>query len=187
MTEVLHTASGDAAPGGAYQTTDAPTPSPWSDDGPTAFPTNTSNNWTGLSHGWGSPIQQDTTATQPTTSLWGNTSDVIQRPQASGDAGDDDGWDSGTDSDTISSDGREDLDYSDITNLADENEAAEQLFWLMQHAKRRWRRFMKKNLLDASDDASADTFTVKARVKAAGDASVAAGSHLTYPNCRTTT
>ena len=69
MTETLHTASGDAAPQGAYQSPNAPTPSPWADDGPAAYPTNTYNNWTGQSLGWGSPVRQETSATQPTTSL----------------------------------------------------------------------------------------------------------------------
>ena len=52
-------------------------------------------------------------------------------------------YDSGTDSDTISSLGTDDIDYSEFAGLTDEQRELE-LFWLYQHAKRRWRRNQQK-------------------------------------------
>eukprot|EP00959_Pyramimonas_sp_CCMP1952_P100239 2096429-Pyramimonas_sp.AAC.1 len=58
-----------------------------------------------------------------------------------------DGFDSGTDPDTISSDGIEPLEWSDIMQMEGANQRAEHLFWLLQQAKRRWRRFTRKPAL----------------------------------------
>ena len=52
-------------------------------------------------------------------------------------------YDSGTDTDTVSSLGEEDLDFSEFTGLTEEQREQE-LFWLYQHAKRRWRRNQQK-------------------------------------------
>ena len=50
-------------------------------------------------------------------------------------------WDSGTDSDTASSCGDVDLtDLNDVPQL----QAEQDLFWAMEHAKRRWRAYTRK-------------------------------------------
>ena len=55
----------------------------------------------------------------------------------------DEEYDSGTDSDTVSSCGDRNYDYSDISNLPEEQQQQE-LFWAQEHAKGRWRQFMRK-------------------------------------------
>ena len=54
-----------------------------------------------------------------------------------------DGYYSGTDSDTVSDCGEREYDFNDLAHL-DEQGQQQELFWAMEHAKGRWRQFMKK-------------------------------------------
>eukprot|EP00974_Lingulodinium_polyedra_P098716 9568252-Lingulodinium_polyedra.AAC.1 len=57
--------------------------------------------------------------------------------------GADDEFDSGTGSDTASSLGEREYDFQDISHL-DPTRQEQELFWAYEHAKGRWRKFMKK-------------------------------------------
>ena len=90
-----------------------------------------------------SPDQNASSATfvgsSPTSGVFHQTAGLPRGGEAAPDAD----YDSGTDSDTASSCGMEEVDFTDLGHLNNE-ELAHELFWTIEHAKRRWRGLMKK-------------------------------------------